>query len=329
MVGRADQLATLFVLLGLSWHCRWSASPRRRLLAQLPFALGLLAKESGSVLPAICVLLDFLRARDTPLGTWLKRELRTLVPYAVTLALYLTIRFLAVSGHRAAELDYRDNPLVLWHGIERFATVVKVFGLQLSRWFVPFTLCGDYSFDQIAPVTTPLDPLFVTGSIGLLLILALAVVCMRPAPVVSFGIGFWLIALLPVGNLLFLIGTILGERLLYMPLVGIVLMLAALAERWLPRRAVLIVTIVLALLGAARTYARNDDWRTEYGFWQATFATSPRSVRARTMFAEKHADPVHGDRARRARPELARARGRPRDHAARTDAARQPVTGTR
>src|SRR5262245_33628212 len=212
VVGRADQLAAFGVLAGLLLHVRAATGGSRwwRLAAQLPYAIALFSKESGSVLLALALATDVLLLWPpgadpaSRLRTFAAVEWRRLLPYAVTFALYLAARQMVVAGIELGPVDYRDNPLVLTTGIGRLAGVVKVFGLQLARLFFPWTLSGDYSYAQIPSVTTPLDPLLLTGLFGLISLVILALVFARRAPVATFGLTFFFVALLPVSNLLFL-----------------------------------------------------------------------------------------------------------------------------
>ena len=80
----------------------------------------------------------------------------------------------------------------------------------------------------------------------------------------------------------FPIGTIKGERLLYLPSVGWCLLLGYLVAAVPPRHAraaVMAVTALIVLFGA-RTWTRNGDWTNDATLFAATVATSPSSAKA-------------------------------------------------
>jgi tetratricopeptide (TPR) repeat protein len=118
---------------------------------------------------------------------------------------------------------------------------------------------------------------------------------------VFFLAGFALIVFLPTSNLLFAIGTIRADRFLYLPAVGllgcVVMAVYVLGSRM--RSPVVAPAILLVMTAgfAARTWARNAEWRDELTLWSADVQTSPRSFKlhrlmATTMFA---ADPSHAN----------------------------------
>ena len=95
-------------------------------------------------------------------------------------------------------------------------------------------------------------------------------------------LGLALAPFLPASNLLFFVGTFIGERLMYMPSIGFCLLLgeglavvlegthtrggASAARRWaasFSRTLVALGCIAMLTAYAAKTYSRNWDWLTE------------------------------------------------------------------
>jgi hypothetical protein len=122
----------------------------------------------------------------------------------------------------------------------------------------------------------------------------------RRAPAVFFLGAFALAAMLPTSNLVRLISSIMAERFLYLPLVGIAGLVAVLADRWAvtPRRRTLATVAVGCVCFAAgvRTAVRNLDWRDEPTLWAATVEAAPDSAKAHKGYAEatfrRDADPA-------------------------------------
>jgi tetratricopeptide (TPR) repeat protein len=91
-------------------------------------------------------------------------------------------------------------------------------------------------------------------------------------------------------NLLVLAVTIFGERLLFLPSAGLLLLPAAAGLRWSRRSpglaAALRILLVLALMGGAvRTWIRNADYRDELTLYKAGVRAAPRSYKMRINLA--------------------------------------------
>jgi len=108
-------------------------------------------------------------------------------------------------------------------------------------------------------------------------------------PTIFFLGGFALAAWLPSSNLLRLIGSIMAERFLYLPLAGVAGMVALVVDGWAAspgrRTAASVAVGAVALALAARTAARNLDWRDERTLWAATVRAAPDSAKAHKGYA--------------------------------------------
>lgn len=100
---------------------------------------------------------------------------------------------------------------------------------------------------------------------------------------------FALVAFIPVANLLFSTGTIMAERFLYLPSVGIaacaVIAIYAIAERINARILAPIFLCVCIAAFSVRTWARNADWQSELSIARATASASPNSFKAHSNLA--------------------------------------------
>jgi tetratricopeptide (TPR) repeat protein len=92
------------------------------------------------------------------------------------------------------------------------------------------------------------------------------------APVLAYAVLFSSTA-----NMLFPIGTFMGERLAYLPSVGVALILAILLAQTRHWKSVL---MVVALIFGARTAVRNLDWLNADRFYTKLVQTSPNSAKA-------------------------------------------------
>jgi tetratricopeptide (TPR) repeat protein len=295
IVGRADLLAAFGVLAGLLCYVRAASAAGRRRLAWLAGIMaaqtaGLFSKESAVVLPGIMLAYDL---------TWLDRTTwRGRAPAYAALALpFAAFFYLRGQLHPHMLVSFADNPLVNAGFLTARLTAVEVIGNFLWLFLWPARLSADYSFNAL--------PLFgwrasnweeakaliaIAVCLGAaLLILILAVRGRCAGKPMLFFLAFFFIAVSPTSNLIVIIGSIMAERFLYLPSVGlagcVVAAIYALVRRN-PRRRPATARVAWAALGvlclalAARTYARNFDWKDELSLWRSAVNVCPGSAKA-------------------------------------------------
>ncbi|MBI1951963.1 MAG: tetratricopeptide repeat protein [Acidobacteria bacterium] len=301
VVGRAELLASAGVLGSILAFLRGrdaegrahaagrteGEGPRPRVWLALSLALfvmGFLSKENAVVTPALLAVADLLVARRRPAYAF------HLVS-AVALVSVLGLR-VAVLGRLdpAVPIPFVDNPIAHLPFLEGRLTALKVLARYAGLLLWPGTMSIDYSFRTIPHVTGGPDPASLLG-LALVLVWAAAVgLAWRKAPGVAFALACAGIAFAPVANLLFPIGTIMAERLLYLPSAGFCLVAAAAFARvttLLPQPGAVPGRFTPALMGAAvlltalsaRTIARLNDWRDDYTIFRAALDVAPDSVR--------------------------------------------------
>jgi hypothetical protein len=293
VVGRADLLAALGVLGGTLLHARAGHGPGRRAVPRLAglaaaTALGVLSKESAAVLPAVMALFDLTAPRRVPER---RRSRAVAAGYVVVLGTLLAVWLVRTRVFAAlpqAHVPFVDNPLVAADFWTARLTAVGVMGRYFWLLLWPSMLSCDYSYDQIPlahwPPTSPTDwqPVLV---LGLLVAVVVAAIRLgRREPAVPFFVGFFFVTLLPVANLLRIIGSIMAERFLYLPALGftacLVLVVTWLAGRLGPRpgAAALALAVVVALYGL-RTHRRNADWHDVLALWSSAVVAAPNSFK--------------------------------------------------
>ncbi len=224
IVGRAELLMALGVLLALAGFAWGGVGGRLGSLAA--FALALLAKEQAVVLPAVLALHEFSRWQGVTAsqrwGALARNVLLRLLPYAGILAGYFLIRAWVLGWAAVPVPDALDNPVAAVSRAPRILTALAVAGRYLTLCLWPAPLSPDYSYNQIPLAGSPLDGRVVWGVLlwGSLLALA-ARSFIRGKGAAGFAVGFTLLTFLPVSNLFIPIGTIMGERLFYLPSVGL------------------------------------------------------------------------------------------------------------
>jgi tetratricopeptide (TPR) repeat protein len=292
VVGRSELLAVLFVLA--AWLCHLAATDRSAQrgraavlrAAALLFGAGLMSKEHAVVLPVLILAGDLVMRRNRE--GW-RGSLVTLVWMAPVGIAVLVARSAVVPGLPP------DDPLgSVFGGVDPFTrilTATGVLGRYLWLLVYPVTLSADYSYHQISLITSPSSALFLASALAHAGLLGAGLFLAARRRLSGLSLLIYLFALFPVSNLPVSIGTVMGERLLYLPSVGLCLLFPALfAERlaeqrggrgWpVLRRGAAVILLLLCALYGARVLLRNRDWKDQHTLFTATVRTSPLSAKA-------------------------------------------------
>ncbi len=301
IVGRADMLAAFGVLAALLCHrhaLRTSGRTKAAWLAAMTLAVaaGMFSKEGAIVVAAVIPLYDFTFGRA---ASWRSR-IPSYAAVAAPCLVFLYVRAQVLANAAAAPFPFCDNPLMGAGFWTARLTAVKIIGKYFLLLVWPARLSYDYSYNEI--------PLFGWGwskwedwktVIAMVACVAAAVMAMRSyrrLKPVFFFIVFFFVALAPVSNLFIIIGSIMGERFLYLPSVGFAACAAAAiyavwqrARAWQPsyRYAGVAALTVFPIMLAGRTYDRNADWLDPGRFWRSGLEAAPGSYRTNIVAATK------------------------------------------
>ena len=298
VVGRADELAAMAVLGGLLLYIRSTRmrGARLGLAAAALFAiatLGVFSKENAAVLLGLMLLWDMaFGIGNLRPGVW--RRLPAYGAVAAALTLVWLVRRTVFWSLPLVDPPFGDNPLVAADFWTARFTAIKVIGLDLWLLVCPLRLSSDHPYNQI-PLAGWGD-----GSAWLALavvaaVIAIAVARRRQDPLIFFLAGFFGIALLPVSNLLFQIGSIMAERFLYLPSVAFAVAVSAVAYRLERGRRTAVVLAVVVTLFAVRAFVRNFAWKDNFALTSADVRSAPGGFRVHNNLAKElfERDPVH------------------------------------
>jgi tetratricopeptide (TPR) repeat protein len=319
VAGRKDVLVTVFFLAAVLAH---AAALRRAGSVQKPprrygpaaagaaaaFAGALFSKENGLVLVGLLAAHDLLFAR----GDWKlapRRAAALYAVYAAEIGVYLWGRSIAVGSFVFPMLSFEENPVAFAPAGVRILTAVAVLGKGLLLLVAPVTLSPDYSYRAIPAATGLGDPRVLASLAAAGLLTVLALWGRRRWPAGLFALLWYGLTIFPASNLVVRIGTIFGERLLYLPSVAFCLaggsLLGALllarvtpaagagaragappppapGNAW-PAVALQVgVALPLAVL-AWRTVAHARVWADEPALYASAARTQPDSSRARRL----------------------------------------------
>ncbi len=268
VVGRAETLAGGFVFAAWILHLRDEEWP-----ALGCFALALLSKESAVVFLPLVLLGDFATGRWKP---------RVRYAWIAGIAvLYTGLLWKVEGGHfGTATISLLDNPLASlpagWRILNAFRIAWKYVGLH----FYPAVLSCDYSFNAIPLYRDFIHTLPATLAAAAIFAGLLWAAAKRKTDIVLAG-GIYIAGFATTANILLPTGTIMGERLAYLPSAGICLLVAMVWAKFAGRQRYLAWGILIVILGAlgVRTVVRNADWQDNFTLFSAAVRAVPGSAK--------------------------------------------------
>ena len=273
------------------------SSPYRNLLAPVGLTcalclFALLSKEIGVAL-LFTALLWWLWGRYV-LGETERPPLRnTLIAVcalAVVLIIYVWMRYSALGMlARPYPPSKLDNVLALMPAGGRILGAIGVLGRYFKLLVWPWPLSMDYSFAQIPLEGAEAVLWIMVGALGFLAWSYAAWRLRKDMPWVAFGLVVFIGAYLPVSNLLIPMGTIMAERVLYIPSAGFLIALAPTVCVMLSGRDWRVAAALLVgvcMLFGALTMKRNHEWGDALRFWRRTAEVTPNSARALRVYGQ-------------------------------------------
>lgn len=293
VAGMAELLCAVFSLA--AW-CAWVRSGRdgERSMKELGLValftfLASLSKESAFALPLVFFLTDIGLAREGGFGAGLAGALKRLPALMLPIgALGLSIGLrMSVAGGLVSEWhagNTLDNALLDVGALERVMNALRLMGAGMLSMLGINTLSSnwnyspDYSLNQVQ-VLGSFSLWNLVGLVGVVGSIVAAVALytrcrMRAALFLCVPA-----AMLITSNLLFPIGTIYADRLLFFPSVAMVLFLAPFLGRM--RMAGVLAALLLAAGGGFWTHTYAQNWESQDELWKyAANQSATESARA-------------------------------------------------
>ncbi len=287
VVGQSELLATLAVLAaGILYlaGADWGPAMRALRLAGLSglYLFGLGAKEIAVTLPALLVLLELYRPGKASTGARLRRVAPVVLSLCAVLGAYLVLRW-SVLGTVTGEVP--APALRGLSGPERLLTALSVWPEYLRLMVFPASLSADYA-PGVLMISRTVTAGVILGAGVLGAWVALTVALFKKAPVVSLGLAWFAVSVLPVSNLVVPSGVLLAERTLYLPSVGAAMVVAALVATAVGSsnaRTRLLTGALMAVVGVGffvRTVSRNPSWLSTYTMVNTLAMEHPESYMA-------------------------------------------------
>lgn len=320
IVGRAEGLYGLFYLMAFLAYVR-CASPRGTSWGWycgyvVCFILSVLSKEMGLMVLANCwawdllynfdcwsLAVSFLPAKFNVAGV--KREglvatfnrfrplvWRTLATTVVGVA-FMVHRKWWVGSFADLKMQIQHNPIAFAEGQEKWLTIFYLHFQYMWIQLWPAQLSCDYSMACIPMVTSLADPrnlLTILTYVGFVVFLVLALRSQRWHAVLLVSLSWYIVPFIPASQVLFQPGTVIAERVLYIPSIGICLITSwLLFTAWrcgyITKEVFLAVCLIVLLAYSARTLARNPDWNSQLSLFKSASEVCYGSGKAHYNYA--------------------------------------------
>ncbi|GFR19311.1 protein O-mannosyl-transferase TMTC3, partial [Trichonephila clavata] len=303
VVGRAELLSAAAFLGALLYYVHHRYLPNANAwqdcgVSCLLAVLGLLCKEQAITVLAVCCIYELFSPKSSnrvqsirhlilsrgAVTPWWKDKLLRLAILTSVAALSLYLRWKMIGG-RLPVFNRFDNPAAVSDSPTRQLTYNYLLAVNAWLLLFPHYLCCDWTMSTIPLVTNLWDIRnFATVAIYISLFYILKAIVKLDDDIkmaVLMSVLLVVIPFLPASNLLFPVGFVVAERVLYIPSMGFCMLVAQgwsiLFERRSSRYwAIFGITFVLAI-GACKTISRNNDWQTEYTLYKSSLSVNQRN----------------------------------------------------
>jgi hypothetical protein len=265
--GRTDILCLIFILVACA------GIERRNLGLQIAGTLGAyLSKETAIVLPLFAAIEAWVSAGKPAIDRAVLRRLaRAAAPQAAIAAAYLVAHAILLPLRGPSNIGLGDHALI----------VLETFGRFVALTFAPHALSIRHGIEpghSLAYV--------VAGAGALAALTALAIVARRRFPAATAGLALYALAFAPTSNLaLTQQQTLIADRFLYIPTLGLALVLAS-ALAAVRRRDAYLVTAAVAVALATLSLSRAADFGDPRQFWEREARLHPADPSALTFVLE-------------------------------------------
>lgn len=273
--GRSELVSTTWFLLAMMAGFRWlrDSSARWGILTVALWVLTLASKEIGAMFPVVLFAYDCLAVRDASVSRSdrLRRIHAPLIGIAVVAAIARLVVF--------SRVEHAGETAVQWHLLPMEVDVIRRYVLLL---LVPVGQTILHDAPTVSAAAAVIDIAIVGG------LVAVAWRVYRASPLVSFGITWFFVLLVPSTALVLLgRGEPMTEHRVYLASCGLFVTagvaLSAIVER--SRVAAVGLAAIVVVFGAL-TMSRNAIWHNPIELYGEAVDRSPDNVRARLMFGQ-------------------------------------------
>jgi cytochrome c-type biogenesis protein CcmH/NrfG len=279
--GRDDIFCFLFFLLSLLVLFKHKHALNTVAYAKscLLFFLSLLSKETAITFLVIYPVVFLWLQPD-------KKVFKNSILLLLPAMLFMVLRQAATGGNSGnISTDVFNNPFINADVGQRLATVFYTWLLYLQKIFWPINLAYDYSFNQI-PITN-FSNVWVWVSLSFHVILtAWSFIKYKTQPWFAFAWLWYSATFSIVSNLLFNIGAPMADRFMFIPSLGIIMLVVLVIQQLTHRikfadpKLRLALTVIILIPMAYSNYCRCANWKNNHALFLNDVTTVPQNAKA-------------------------------------------------
>ena len=256
--------------------------------ATFAYLLAMFTKESSITFLAVIPLMFYFFTNATK-----QQYIKSISAIVGCVVFFLIIRGLVLEDVKTL-IPMEDNSLVaIKNVIVQRANAIYILGIYLYKMIWPMPLMSDASYNTFPPVGL----LSLQFLIPFLLMLGggiYAILNFKKKDPIAFAILYFFITISLVSNVVILIGTNYGERLTYVPSLGIMMIVAILLTKafkltesktfddlgtfFKTNSKPIAVAVVLSVFFGYTAMARNVDWKDNLSLYMGDIEKVPNSA---------------------------------------------------
>lgn len=260
-------LCALFVLITIYYLYRIVASDEGRISYSLVIALstlaGHLSKETALVIPIVSVLMLIIFRQQAG-----KLFLYGVLPVMAATGLYMFVIFYLSPGPESGEYILGSPAVTLYTTSAAFVRYIKII-----LW--PADLSVRHDIDWIL---NPLDWHVISVAVFILLLTIAAIYLMKKEDHRALPLVFIFVSLLPLSNIVPVIGHIMSERYMYMPLSAACLAGPVFFKENVITRRFLTTFLLIIIALTLRSTVRTFDWKNDTALFESAVKIAPDSL---------------------------------------------------
>lgn len=274
IVGRAELLALLFSLMALL-----ASLKNKYWLSSLWFLLALFSKEISIAFLSIWAYVEFVYKRQI-----IQIIISKFVIFIPAIIVYSILRYIALGRKYFLNAGGYSffNPIRDADFFQGLWTALKVLSIYVQKIIFPTYFSSDYSYSQI-PLVNNFGNSWQTW-LGMIILGGLIYLSFRYwHNIIGLGCIIFLSSYFIVSNLVFKIGTIMAERLMYLPSLGFAVIAGEIFSvgfsRFKKYKKVLIGALVMLLAAyGVQAVKGNRLWSDEKTLFENAYKYGPNSV---------------------------------------------------
>lgn len=267
----SNLLFTSFYLLAFMAYLKYARTKQGKFyfLSLLLFILSCLSKVSAVSFPLLLLFYDWYESRKLQTSQLLRK-----IPFFI-----ISIAFGIVA------IIFREDAGHLSDLSQVFSLFERVFLISASILFYPLKLLFPFALSAFYPYPELIDghlpTLYYLSLAALVFVLYLTIKNFKKYPLLGFGMGFYMICIslviqiIPVGNQL------TTDRYIYLPMIGLLLMLSVGLNKLLQWKKWTWVPISILLLALAfLSHKRSKVWQDDEILWKDVLSHYPHVAQA-------------------------------------------------